>query len=55
MTPIGWLARYFFASVVGATVTQKIIEIVREDTPDFVKGVAFRKRVHSNNDDRADS
>jgi|TARA_Y100000296_G_C5045094_1_gene191890 hypothetical protein len=55
MTPIGWLARYFLAAVVGATVTQKAIEIVKDDAGDLVKGVAFRDRVHRNSNDRDDT
>ena len=48
MTPAGWLARYLFASIVGATVAVKAIEIVKLEVGDAAKGMLFRHRVHGN-------
>ena len=48
MTPVGWMARYLFASIVGATVAVKAMEIVRLEVGDAVRGVVFRRRVHDN-------
>ena len=48
MTPIGFLARYLFASIVAATVAVKAIEIARLEVGGDVKGLLFRHRVHDN-------
>ena len=54
MTPVGFLARYLFASIVGATVVVKAIEIARLEVGEGVKGLVFRNRVHGNKHGRSD-
>jgi hypothetical protein len=55
MHPLGWLARYFFAAVVGAATVVKVIDIVKLEVGDAVKGIAFRNRVHDNKHRRDDT
>jgi hypothetical protein len=48
MTPIGWMTRYFFASIVGAVVVLKALDIAALEVGEPIKGLLFRHRVHGN-------
>ena len=55
MHPLGWLARYFFAAIVGAATVVKVIDIVKLEVGDAIKGIAFRNSVHDNKHRRDDT
>ena len=54
MHPLGWLFKYFFASIVGAATVVQAIKIARLELRDSVEGIIFRDRVHPDKHKRND-
>ncbi len=54
MHPLGWLFKYFFASIVGAATVVQAVKIARFELGNTVEGLIFRDRVHRDKHTRDD-
>jgi len=46
MHPLGWMAKYFIGSIVGAATVVQAVKIARFELGNTVEGIIFRDRVH---------
>lgn len=46
MHPLGWLFKYFFASIVGAATVVQAVKIAKFELGNTVEGLIFRLGVH---------
>tara|TARA_Y100001938_G_scaffold40504_1_gene56020 strand:- start:94 stop:261 length:168 start_codon:yes stop_codon:yes gene_type:complete len=54
MHPLGWLFKYFFASIVGAATVVQAVKIAKFELGNTVEGLIFRLGVHNNKYKRDD-
>ena len=54
MHPLGWMAKYFIGSIVGAATVVQAVKIARFELGNTVEGIIFRDRVHSDKYERDD-
>ena len=54
MHPLGWLFKYFFASIVGAATVVQAIKIAKFELGNTVEGLIFRDGVHPDKHNRND-
>jgi hypothetical protein len=54
MHPLGWMAKYFIGSIVGAATVVQAIKIARFELGNTVEGVIFRFSLHGDKRERDD-
>ena len=54
MHPLGWMAKYFIGSIVGAATVVQAVKIAQLELGNTVEGIIFRDRVHSDKYERDD-
>ena len=54
MHPLGWLFKYFFASIVGAATVVQAVKIARFELGNTVEGLIFSNSVQNNKHKRDD-
>ena len=47
MHPLGWMAKYFIGSIVGAATVVQAVKIAQLELGNTVEGVIFRLGLHS--------
>ena len=52
--PLGWMAKYFVGSIVGAATVVQAIRIAQFELGNTVEGVIFRLGLHPDGDERDD-
>ena len=54
MHPLGWMAKYFIGSIVGAATVVQAVKIAQIEIGNTVEGIIFRDRVHPDKYERDD-
>jgi hypothetical protein len=54
MHPLGWMAKYFIGSIVGAATVVQAVKIAKFELGNTVEGVIFRLGVHPDEHERDD-
>ena len=54
MHPLGWMAKYFIGSIVGAATVVQAVKIAQIEIGNTVEGVIFRIGIRANEHERDD-